>query len=111
MNHRQVLYFLQSEKWLSNKAEELSGGFSWRGGVNPNTEGIWVWSEPFIIQNSKREEVGLWGDMLDNACAAHRAQQGWSKKAPYFVFTPKLVFQKLLLYFTGGVDSRSRKLL
>jgi len=38
------------------------------------------------------------------------AYTGWSKKVPYFVFTPKPVFQKFLLYFSGGVHSRSRKL-
>ena len=31
---------------------------------------------------------------------------GWSKKAPYFVFHPKVVFYNFLPYFSGGVDSR-----
>ena len=100
MNHRQVLYFLQSEKWRSNKAEELSGGFNWRGGADPETKGIWVWSEPFIIQNFKSEEVGLWGDMLDNACTAHRAQQGWSKKSALFcIYFQTCVSEDFALFF------------
>ena len=31
---------------------------------------------------------------------------GWSKKAPYFVFHPKVAFYNFFPYFSGGVDSR-----
>ena len=31
---------------------------------------------------------------------------GLSKKAPYFVFHPKVVFYNFFPYFSGGVDSR-----
>ena len=34
------------------------------------------------------------------------SSSGWSKKAPYFVFHPKVVFYNFFPYFSGGVDSR-----
>jgi len=50
---------LQSETWLHNKAEELSGGFGWRGGNDPDTQGIWIWNEPFFFTTADAEKVKL----------------------------------------------------
>jgi len=51
-------------------------------------------------------------DILTNCVQLHLVEwwTGSSKKTPYFVVTPKLVFQKFLLYFSADVDSRSREL-
>lgn len=35
--------------------ESAKKGFSYRGGSERNTEGIWIWSEPFIVPNEAVE--------------------------------------------------------
>lgn len=35
-------------KWFGNSNEPLSG-FNWKPGVNRQTAGIWMWSEPFVV--------------------------------------------------------------
>lgn len=35
--------------------ESAKKGFSYRGGSERNTEGIWIWSEPFIVPNDAVE--------------------------------------------------------
>ena len=48
---------------------------------------------------------------MKHYCIAKQWKQhwntGWFKKAPYFVFHPKVAFYNFLPYFSGGVDSRS----
>uniref|UniRef100_A0AAX7V2I9 GB1/RHD3-type G domain-containing protein n=1 Tax=Astatotilapia calliptera TaxID=8154 RepID=A0AAX7V2I9_ASTCA len=51
--HRQV-----SCKWMGNDDEPLTG-FSWRGGSEPETSGIQLWSEVFLVQKSDGEEVAV----------------------------------------------------
>lgn len=49
--------FLKSdEDWLGRDDEPLKG-FSWRGGSEPETTGIQLWSEVFPIKKSDGEEV------------------------------------------------------
>ena len=36
---------------ISSDPELSKKGFSYKGGSDRNTEGIWIWSEPFIIPN------------------------------------------------------------
>lgn len=49
--------FLQGdENWLGQDNEELTG-FSWRGGSEPETTGIQLWSEVFSVQKSDGTEV------------------------------------------------------
>uniref|UniRef100_A0A669EE59 Atlastin 3 n=1 Tax=Oreochromis niloticus TaxID=8128 RepID=A0A669EE59_ORENI len=51
--HRQ-----DEEKWMGNDNEPLTG-FSWRGGSEPETSGIQLWSEVFLVQKSDGEEVAV----------------------------------------------------
>ena len=44
------------ENWLGGD-EELLTGFSWRGGSEPETTGIQLWSEVFLVQKSDGTEV------------------------------------------------------
>lgn len=44
--------------WLGNPNEELKG-FSWRGGVDPETSGILVWSDPIVVRRDNGEEVAV----------------------------------------------------
>jgi len=37
------------EEWMGEDEEPLSG-FSWRGGVERETTGLWMWSEPFVTK-------------------------------------------------------------
>uniref|UniRef100_A0AAX7SXK4 GB1/RHD3-type G domain-containing protein n=1 Tax=Astatotilapia calliptera TaxID=8154 RepID=A0AAX7SXK4_ASTCA len=53
--HRQVSC---AEKWMGNDDEPLTG-FSWRGGSEPETSGIQLWSEVFLVQKSDGEEVAV----------------------------------------------------
>lgn len=41
---------------MGNDNEPLTG-FSWRGGSEPETSGIQLWSEVFLVQKSDGEEV------------------------------------------------------
>ena len=36
---------------MASDPELSEKGFSYKGGSDRNTEGIWIWSEPFIIPN------------------------------------------------------------
>ena len=36
---------------MASDPELSKKGFSYKGGSDRNTEGIWIWSEPFIIPN------------------------------------------------------------
>lgn len=44
------------ENWLGRDDEPLTG-FSWRGGSEPETTGIQLWSEVFLVQKSDGTEV------------------------------------------------------
>ena len=33
-------------------------GFQWRGGMEKCTQGIWIWSEPFVIEDQDSESAG-----------------------------------------------------
>lgn len=51
--HRQ-----SDQDWLGKDDEELTG-FSWRGGSEPETTGIQLWSEVFTVQKSDGTEVAV----------------------------------------------------
>ncbi|KJH52717.1 guanylate-binding protein [Dictyocaulus viviparus] len=44
--------------WLSVSADSLKG-FSWRGGSKRDTNGILIWSEPFIMKDKNGEEIAV----------------------------------------------------
>ncbi len=44
------------QDWLGQENEPLTG-FSWRGGSEPETTGIQLWSEVFIVQKKDGSEV------------------------------------------------------
>uniref|UniRef100_A0A4W6ETL5 Atlastin 3 n=1 Tax=Lates calcarifer TaxID=8187 RepID=A0A4W6ETL5_LATCA len=46
------------ENWLGEDDEPLTG-FSWRGGSEPETTGIQVWSEVFLVPRSDGTEVAV----------------------------------------------------
>lgn len=52
--------FLQKEggssNWLGEDDEPLTG-FSWRGGSDPETTGIQIWSEVFIVKKPSGNKV------------------------------------------------------
>ncbi|KAM9832767.1 atlastin-3-like [Syngnathus typhle] len=52
------MYRKGDENWLGNDDEPLTG-FSWRGGSEPETTGIQIWSEVFPIQKSDGSEVAV----------------------------------------------------
>ncbi|XP_074087319.1 atlastin-3 isoform X2 [Macrotis lagotis] len=45
-------------KWLGDEDEPLTG-FSWRGGSDPETTGIQIWSEVFIVEKSGGNKVAV----------------------------------------------------
>lgn len=45
-----------NENWLGED-DELLTGFSWRGGSEPETTGIQIWSEVFLVKKSDETEV------------------------------------------------------
>lgn len=57
MTLEKLIVFLKDDKdWLGRDDEPLKG-FSWRGGSEPETTGIQLWSEVFPIKKSDGEEV------------------------------------------------------
>ncbi|KAM3866813.1 atlastin-3-like [Diretmus argenteus] len=52
------MYREDEENWLGGVDEPLTG-FSWRGGSEPETTGIQLWSEVFLIQKSDGTEVAV----------------------------------------------------
>ena len=43
----------KARKWYEKEASTLGNdGFSWRGGAERNTTGIWMWSKPFFVQEN-----------------------------------------------------------
>lgn len=56
---KELIVFLKGdENWLGKDDEPLTG-FSWRGGSEPETTGIQLWSEVFPIRKNDGEEVIL----------------------------------------------------
>ncbi|KAM4622016.1 atlastin-3-like [Polymixia lowei] len=52
------MYRKNDEDWLGGDEEPLTG-FSWRGGSEPETTGIQLWSEVFLVQKSDGTEVAV----------------------------------------------------
>ncbi|XP_076015750.1 atlastin-3-like [Genypterus blacodes] len=52
------MYRKSNQAWLGNDDEPLTG-FSWRGGSEPETTGIQLWSEVFPIQKNDGTEVAV----------------------------------------------------
>jgi len=49
-----------SEKWYEQFSKlDADSGFHWRGGSDRNTTGIWMWSEPFFVEESGEEPMAL----------------------------------------------------
>ncbi|KHJ82864.1 hypothetical protein OESDEN_17441 [Oesophagostomum dentatum] len=44
--------------WLTVSKDYLEG-FSWRGGSKRDTNGILIWSEPFIMKDKNGEEIAV----------------------------------------------------
>ena len=42
---------------LRRETDDKIAGFSWRGGMDKCTEGIWMWSDPFVCRTSEGKEV------------------------------------------------------
>jgi len=55
-----ILRYLQSqEDWLTEERIEKGAGFHWRGGMEKCTEGIWVWSQPFLLTREDGSRLAL----------------------------------------------------
>ncbi|KAJ8387456.1 hypothetical protein AAFF_G00156940 [Aldrovandia affinis] len=52
------MYRKSTGDWLGNEDEPLTG-FSWRGGSEPETTGIQLWSEVFLVEKSDGTEVAV----------------------------------------------------
>ncbi|PWA18658.1 hypothetical protein CCH79_00005626 [Gambusia affinis] len=52
------MYRKSDNNWLGRDDEELTG-FSWRGGSEPETTGIQLWSKVFTVQKSDGTEVAV----------------------------------------------------
>ncbi|KAI4897269.1 hypothetical protein NFI96_024642, partial [Prochilodus magdalenae] len=52
------LYRKSKEDWLGREDEPLTG-FSWRGGSEPETTGIQLWSEVFVVRKGNGKEVAV----------------------------------------------------
>ncbi|XP_065127870.1 atlastin-3 [Paramisgurnus dabryanus] len=52
------MYKKPGEDWLGQENEPLTG-FSWRGGSEPETTGIQLWSEVFVVEKKDGSEVAV----------------------------------------------------
>lgn len=48
---------LDKGDWL--ESEPTLQGFSWRGGAERDTNGILIWSEPFLLKDKNGEEIAV----------------------------------------------------
>ncbi|XP_028658597.1 atlastin-3 [Erpetoichthys calabaricus] len=48
----------EADLWLGGEDEPLSG-FSWRGGSEPETTGIQIWSEIFVVEKPNKKKVAV----------------------------------------------------
>lgn len=48
---------VDEDDWLAS--EPVLEGFSWRGGSERDTNGILIWSEPFILRDRNGEEIAV----------------------------------------------------
>lgn len=55
-----VRYMRSSDKnnWLGDPSVPLTG-FSWSGGSDGNTRGIWIWDEVFLVTSPQGEQVAV----------------------------------------------------
>uniref|UniRef100_A0A8C1YVI5 Atlastin 3 n=1 Tax=Cyprinus carpio TaxID=7962 RepID=A0A8C1YVI5_CYPCA len=53
-----MLRYMYRKDWLGQENEPLTG-FSWRGGSEPETTGIQLWSEVFIVPKEDGSEVAV----------------------------------------------------
>ena len=49
------------KNWMESDGKSLEG-FSWRSGINPETKGILMWSEPFVVKAGEREIAVILAD-------------------------------------------------
>jgi hypothetical protein len=53
----------KEKKWYENESKLGRDGFHWRGGVERNTTGIWMWSKPYILprvnDNGEKEDIAV----------------------------------------------------
>ena len=62
LNH--FLHFLEThcetnkDDWLANSEAPLEG-FSWRGGAEPDTVGILMWSKPFLMKQEDGKKFAI----------------------------------------------------
>nr|XP_023650017.1 atlastin-3-like isoform X1 [Paramormyrops kingsleyae] len=52
------MYRKSEDNWLGSEDEPLTG-FSWRGGSEPETTGIQLWSEVFLLEKQDGSEVAV----------------------------------------------------
>lgn len=57
-SQHQLVDVSSESDWLNNPDEELSG-FSWRGGSDPETTGILLWSDPIVIRQKGGKEIAV----------------------------------------------------
>lgn len=51
------LMYLKTSGWLNEESTSLSQFFKWRSGPEPETQGIWAWSEIFVVKGPSGENV------------------------------------------------------
>uniref|UniRef100_A0A0K0DKH0 GB1/RHD3-type G domain-containing protein n=1 Tax=Angiostrongylus cantonensis TaxID=6313 RepID=A0A0K0DKH0_ANGCA len=52
-------FFLRYLQWRADESADSLKGFSWRGGSKRDTNGILIWSEPFIMRDKNGEEIAV----------------------------------------------------
>ena len=54
---RHYLKNFGNNEWVTNEILDESNNFHWECRGDAITQGIWFWSEPFIIENSQKQQV------------------------------------------------------
>lgn len=82
----------RSENWLQDQDSNLNG-FTWKGGINPDTMGILMWSEPFHVPIRGKDKVAIL--LVDTQGAFDNSQ---SMEQTSRIFTMSLVLSSLQVY-------------
>lgn len=67
--------------------EGVSGGFQWRGGMEKCTQGVWIWSHPFVVTGVDGDRVAI---LLLDSQGAFDSQMTKEQSATIFGLTAVL---------------------
>ncbi|CAK8691430.1 unnamed protein product [Clavelina lepadiformis] len=57
-----LIMYLESNldsHWLDKPDTPIPFNFNWKGGIHPETRGVWIWSKPYLVQKKNGTKIAL----------------------------------------------------